>query len=88
VVTYRLSLRFNPASAEAVRKAWDSLVGEPGVTVTSYGEARNDQLETVEASIGLAEDRADAAASLGQRFAEIPGVVHTHCEQISVAERE
>jgi len=88
VVTYRLSLRFNPVSAEAVGKAWDSVVGEPGVTVTSYGEARNDQLETVEASIGLAEDRADAAASLSQRFAEIPGVVHTHCEQTSVPERE
>ncbi len=88
VVTYHLSLRFNPASADSVRKAWDSFVGEPGVTVTSYGETRNDQVETVEASIGLAEDRADAAASLGQRFAEIPGVVHTHCEQTSGPERE
>ncbi len=88
VVTYHLSLRFNPASADSVRKAWDSFVGEPGVTVTSYGETRNDQVETVEASIGLAEDRADAAASLSQRFSEIPGVIHTHCEQISVAERE
>ncbi|MEK6406721.1 MAG: MgtC/SapB family protein [Acidobacteriota bacterium] len=88
VVTYRLSLGFNPASAEAVRKAWASLVGEPGVTVTSYGEGRNDQEETVEASIGLAEDRANAAASLSQRFAEIPGVIHTHCEQMSVPKGE
>ena len=88
MVAYRLSLRFNPASAEAVRKAWDTLVGERGVTVTSYGEARNDQVETVEASIGLAEDRADAAASLSQRFSEIPGVIHTHCEQTSGPERE
>jgi len=88
VVTYRLSLRFNPASAEAVRKAWDSFAGEPGVTVTSYGEARNDQMETVEASIGLAEARADAAASLSLRFSEIPGVIHTHCSQTSDPERE
>ena len=88
VVTYRLSLRFNPASAEAVRKAFDSFAGEPGVTVTSYGEARNDQVETVEASIGLAEDRANAPAALSQRFAEIPGVVHAHCEQASGTERE
>ena len=88
VVTYRLSLGFDPASAEAVRKAWASLVGEPGVTVTSYGEARNDQEETVEASIGLAEDPANAAASLSQRFAEIPGVIHTHCEQMSGPNRE
>lgn len=83
VAAYRLSLGFSPASAEAVRKAWASFVAEPGVTVTSYGEARNDQVETIEASIGLAEDRADAAASLSQRFAEIPGVIHTHCEQQS-----
>ena len=88
VVTYHLSLRFNPASADSVRKAWDSFVGEPGVTVTSYGETRNDQLETIEASIDLAEDRANAAASLSQKFAEIPGVVHTHCEQASGPERE
>ena len=88
VVTYRLSLGFNPASAEAVRKAWSSFVSEPGITVTSYGEARNDQVETVEASIGLAEDRANAAASLSQRFAEIPGVVHTHCKQMPGPKRE
>jgi len=83
VVTYRLSLGFNPASAEAVRKEWASFVGEPGVTVTSYGEARNDQVETIEASIGLTEDSADAAASLSQRFAQIPGVIHTRYEQMS-----
>jgi putative Mg2+ transporter-C (MgtC) family protein len=88
VVTYRLSLGFNPASAEAVRKAWASFVAGPGVTVTSYGEARNDQVETIEASIGLAEDRADAAASLSQRFAEITGVIHTHCEQIPGVNQE
>ena len=88
VVTYRLTLGFSPASAEAVRKAWASFVGEPGVTVTSYGEARNDQVETVEALIGLAEDHADAAASLSQRFAGIPGVIHTHCRQTSGKNRE
>lgn len=88
VVTYRLSLGFNPASAEAVRKAWSSVAGEPGVTVTSYSEARNDQVETVEASIGLAEDRAESAASLSQRFAGIPGVIHAHCKQTSGPKRE
>ena len=83
VVTYRLSLGFNPASAQAVRQGWAGLVGEPGVTVASYGEARDDQVETIEASICLTEDHADAAASLSQRFAQIPGVIHTRCEQMS-----
>lgn len=86
--SYRLSVRFNPASAEAVRKAWATFAGEPWVTVTSYGEARNDQVETIEASIGLPEDRADTAASLGKSFAEIPGVIRTHCEQISGLRRD
>lgn len=87
-VMYCLSLRFTPSSADAIRKAWASFASESGVTVTSYGEARNDQEDTVEASVGLAEDRANAAASFSQRFAEIPGVIHTHCKQMPGPKRE
>ncbi len=86
-VTYHLTLGFNSASSEAVLKAWEDLTGEPGVTVTSYGETRNDQEVTVEASVGLAEDQDNAAASLSQRFAEIPGVVYTQCKQIPTREK-
>ena len=88
-VAYRLSLGFNPANTENIRKVWSNLVGEPGVSVTSYSEARRDQAETVlEASFGLAEDLANDAASLGERFAQIPGIIHITCEQVLSPERE
>ena len=88
VVTYRLSLGFNPASAEAVRKVWATFVGEPEVSVTSYAEARRHEEETLEASFGLAAGPANTAALIGERFAEIPGVLHISCEQMAGPERE
>lgn len=78
---YRLTVRYDSASSEAIRNAWASFVAEPGVTVASYREARDNQTNTIKASIGLAEDRTDAAASISRRFADIPGVIHSHCEQ-------
>jgi putative Mg2+ transporter-C (MgtC) family protein len=87
VVTYHLTLGFNSASSQAVLRAWENLIGQPGVSVTSYGETRNDQKATVEATIGLAEDHDNAAASLSQRFAEIPGVLYTQCKQIPTREK-
>ena len=88
VVSYRLSVGFTPASAEAVRKVWADFVGEPQVSVTSYSEVRKDQEETVEASFGLVEGRANTAASLGERFAPIPGITHLRCDEIPGPERE
>jgi putative Mg2+ transporter-C (MgtC) family protein len=88
VVSYRLSIGFTPATAQAVREVWSTLMGEPGVSVTSYSEVRKDQEETVEASFGLAEDRANTAALMGERFGQIPGIRHVSCEQMAVPERE
>lgn len=87
-VTYRLSLGFNPASAEAVRMVWAAFVREHEVSVTSYAEARKHEEETLEASFGLAEGRANTAALIGERFAEIPGILHISCEQMASPERE
>jgi len=86
VLTYRLSVGFAPSSAEAVRKVWTNFMGEPGVSVTSYSEARKAGEETVEASFGLAEDRANTAALMGERFAQIPGILHISCEQMASPE--
>lgn len=88
VVSFRLSIGFTPASAEAVRKAWVTFMREPGVSVTSYSEARKDEEEIVEATFGLAEDCANTAALMGERFAQIPGIRHVSCEQMAGPERE
>ena len=88
-VTYRLSLRFNPTNTENVRKIWSNFVAEPGVSVTSYSETRKDQNEAVlEASFVLAEDPANGATSLVERFAQVPGLIHVDCQQTPAAERE
>ncbi len=86
--SYQLSLSFTQASAEAVLKVWADFVGDPGISVTSYNQARNDRVGTVEASFDLATDRANLAASLGQRFAQIPGIVQIRCQQIAGPEGE
>ena len=87
VVMYSLSLAFDPASADAVRRALAAFVAESGASVTSYADARSDGAETLEASIGMTEDPA-VASSLGRRFAEIPGVTRTSCEKMSGRDRE
>jgi putative Mg2+ transporter-C (MgtC) family protein len=81
--TYRLSVAFDSASAEAIQTAWSNFIAEPGVTIASYCEARDDRGATIKASIGLAEERTDAAAAISRVFAEIPGVIQTHCKQVS-----
>jgi len=85
VVSYRLSLGFNSGSAEDVRKAWASFVSERAISVTSYGETRKGQGEVVlDASFCLPEDHANDAASLGQKFARIPGVTQVNLAQIPI----
>src|SRR5262245_50917340 len=86
--SYQLSLRFSKPSVEAVRKTWADFVAEPGVSVKYYNETRDDQVETVEASFDLAADRVNVAASLGQRFSPIPGVIQFRCEQMPGPEGE
>lgn len=77
---YRLSIGFKPASATEVRKVWEQFVGEPGVSVRSYRELRNEGEYAIDAAFTLSEDRANEANTLGQIFAALPGIVYIHCQ--------
>jgi uncharacterized membrane protein YhiD involved in acid resistance len=85
LTSYELSVRFAESSVETARKIWADFTAE-GVLVTRYAEARDHQVETVEASFELPGDRVREADLLSQRFSQIPGMIQFRCEQIPAPE--
>jgi putative Mg2+ transporter-C (MgtC) family protein len=86
--TFRLYSRFSSDGAAEVQSALTSLCGEPGTSVTNI-EQRREQLDSViEVQLTIAETRTGTAVALNQRFAELPGVIKSRCEQITEHESD
>ena len=81
LITYRLSVGFDPASTEQARKAWSKLVAEFRASVTSYREVRGETESTFEALFELAEVPLDGASALGKQLSEIPRLTHIECAE-------
>jgi len=85
-VMYHLDVLFTPSAGETVRSIWASFAKLTGVQVITFGEAQSGAGETtLEASFGLSELRAKEMADLGQRLAQVPGVVNARWSQRTIS---